>query len=96
MESMTHILQTEVRLMTEIAAGHWCNIYKTDTKQAFLYDDLENDEPIYIALPDCWLEPVPEGHVLQLLTAVSGTVRAARRWHTKISIGWSIANTRGK
>ena len=46
---------TEVRLMTAIAAEaaeHGCNIYKTDTKQAFLYGDLEDDEPIYIALPD--------------------------------------------
>ena len=39
---------TEVRLITlAIAAEHWCNIYKTDTKQAsrFLYGDLEDDEP---------------------------------------------------
>ena len=27
----------------------------------------------------------PEGHVLQLLKAVYGTVQAASRWHTKIS-----------
>ena len=75
----------EVRLMTVIAAEHWCNIYKTDTKQAFLYDDLEDDEPIFITPPDWWLEPIQEGHVLQLLKAVYGTVQAARRWHTKIS-----------
>ena len=52
MESMTHILQTEVRLMTAIAAENRCNIYKTDAKQAFLCSDLENDEPIYISPPD--------------------------------------------
>ena len=28
---------------------------------------------------------VQEGHVLQLLKAICGTVLAARRWHTKIS-----------
>ena len=61
---------TEVRLMTAIAAEHGCNIYKTDTKQAFLYGDLEEDEPMYIKPPDWWFEPVPEGHVLQLLKAV--------------------------
>ena len=36
-------------------------------------------------------EPVPEGHVLQLLKAVNGTVQAARRWHTKIST-WMDSN----
>ena len=71
--------------MTAITAEHGCNIYKTDTKQAFLYGDLEEDEPIYIKPPDGWFEPVPEGHVLQLLKAVYGTVQAARLWHTKIS-----------
>ena len=73
--------------MPAIAAEHGCNIYKTDTKQAFLYGDLEEDEPIYIKPPDQWFEQVPEGHVLQLLKAVYGTVQApaARRWHTKIS-----------
>ena len=38
----------EVRFMMAIAAEHCCNIYKTDTKQAYLYGDLEEDEPIYI------------------------------------------------
>ena len=34
--------------MTAIAAEHGIDIYKTDTKQAFLYGDLEEDEQIYI------------------------------------------------
>ena len=34
----------EVSLMTAIAAEHGGKIYKTDTKQAFLYGDLEEDE----------------------------------------------------
>ena len=76
---------TDIRLITAVAAEHGCNIYKSDTKQAFLYGDLDEDEPIYIKPPDWWSEPVPEGHVLQLLKAVYGTVQAARRWHTKIS-----------
>ena len=75
----------EVRLLTAIAAQHGCNIYKTDTKQAFLYGDLDEDEPIYIRAPDWWFEPVQEGSMLQLMKAVYGTVQAARRWHTKIS-----------
>ena len=41
----------EVGLMTAIAAEHGSNIYKTDTKQAFLYGDLEEDELIYIKPP---------------------------------------------
>ena len=60
--------------MTAIAAEHGCNIYKTDTKQAFLYGDLEVDEPIYIKPPDWWFEPVPESHVLQL-SFVEGCIR---------------------
>ena len=50
-----------------------------------MYVDLEDDELIYITPPDWWLEPVPEGHVLQLLKTVYGTVQAARSSHTKIS-----------
>ena len=57
--------------------------------QAFLYGDLEEDEPIsgYSTPPDCWFEPTQEGHVLKLLKAlalpgwqymeVDGTVQAA-------------------
>ena len=37
--------------MTAIAVDHWCNTYKTDTKQAFFYGDLEDDELIYITPP---------------------------------------------
>ena len=79
--------------MTAIAAEHGSNIYKTDTNQAFLYGELEDDEPIYIMTtsPDWWLEQVPEGHGLQLLEAVYGTVLAVRRWHTKIST-WMEGN----
>ena len=69
---------TEVRLMTAIAPEHRCNISKADTKQVFLYGDLKDDEPIYITPPDSWLEPIPEGHVVQLLRAVYETVQAAR------------------
>ena len=68
--------------MTAIAAEHRCNIYKTNTKQAFLYGDLEEDGPIYIKPPACWSEPVPGGHVLQLLKTTYGTVQAACRWNT--------------
>ena len=42
---------TDVRLMTAIAAEHGCNIYKTDTKQALLYGDLEEDEPKNLGFP---------------------------------------------
>ena len=54
---------TEVRLTTAIAGEHGCtsNIYKTDTKQVFLYDDLEGDGSIYITPPDWWLYLVLEG-----------------------------------
>ena len=41
-------------------------MYKNDTKQAFLYGDLEDDLS-YITPPDWWFEPIPERHILQLL-----------------------------
>ena len=66
---------TGVRSMTAIAAEHGCNIYKTDTKQAFLYGDLEDDEPIYITPPDWWLEQIPEGHVVPCPTTAQGSLR---------------------
>ena len=53
--------------------------------------DLEKDEPIYIKPLNWWLEPVPGGHVLQLLKAIYRMVQAARRWHTKI-LTWMEVN----
>ena len=67
-DSYSSVLEaTEVRLITAIAAEHGCNIYKTDSMQAFLYGDLDEDEPIFIKPPNRLFEPAPEGHVLQLL-----------------------------
>ena len=56
---------SEVRLLAAIAAEHDCKMYKTDTRQAFLYGSMEDDE-VYIRPPDWWCAPVPEGHVFKL------------------------------
>ena len=48
----------EVRLMVAIAAQHGAKMYKTDTTQAFLYGDVEED--LYVRAPDWWPELVPE------------------------------------
>ncbi len=74
----------EARLLAAIAAEHGCPLLKTDTRQAFLYGDMEDDK-VYIRLPDWWPEPVPECHVLLLLKSIYGTEQAARRWHLHIS-----------
>ena len=76
---------TEVRLLVAIGAQHGAEIYSTDTKQAFLYGDMTDDEDVYIQPPDWWFDPIPEGHVFRLKKAIYGTKQADRRWHTKIS-----------
>ena len=81
----------EARLIAAIAAQHKCDLYSTDTKQAFLYGDMLEDEEVYVKPPDWWFDPIPEGHVFKLKKAIYGTKQAARRWHTKIS-SWMEAN----
>ena len=75
----------EVRLITAIAAEHGADMYSTDTKQAFLYGDMSDDEDVFVEPPDWWFAPIPDGHVFRLKKAIYGTKQAARRWHTKIS-----------
>ena len=74
----------EARLLTAIAAEHGAGIYKSDTRQAFLYGDM-GKHLVYIRPPDWWPEPIPEGHVFLLLKSIYGTKQAARRWHLRIS-----------
>ncbi len=51
-----------------LAAANGHKIYRTDTKQAFLYGDM-GDDVVYLRPPDWWPEPIPEGHVLLLVKA---------------------------
>ena len=60
-------------------------MYKTDTTQAFLYGDV--DEDLYVRAPGWWPELVPEGHCVQLKKNIYGTRQAALAWHRRIS-GW--------
>ena len=63
--------------------GH--KIYKTDTKQAYLYGDM-GDDVVYLRPPDWWPEPILEGHVLLLVKSIYGTQKqAAWKWHIHIS-----------
>jgi hypothetical protein len=71
--------------LAAIAVEHSCPLLKTDTRQAFLYGEMGEDEKIYIRTPDWWQEPIPDGHVLLLLNSMYGTKQAARRWHMRIS-----------
>ena len=74
----------EVRLFMVIAAKHCLNLFKSDTKLAFLHGDI-GDEKIYVRPPDWWPEHVPHGHVLELMKSMYGTRQAARQWHVRIS-----------
>jgi hypothetical protein len=80
----------EARLLVAITAEHGCPLLKTDTRQAFLYGDMEEDK-VYIRPPDWWPEPIPEGHVFLLLKSIYGTKQAAWRWHLHIS-AWMEKN----
>ncbi len=73
-----------------IAAANGHKIYKTDTKQAVLSSDMEEDI-VYIYPPDWLPEPIPEGHVLLLVKSIYGTKQAARKWHNRI-LEWMINN----
>ena len=42
----------EARLLAAIAAEHGCPLLKTDTRQAFLYGEMGDDEEVYIRPPD--------------------------------------------
>jgi len=75
---------TEVRLLTAMAAEKGYTIYKTDTKQAFLYGDMGSDR-ILIRPPDWWPESLKPGQVLQAVRSVYGTKQAPRCWHTRVS-----------
>ena len=80
---------TELKLLTAIAAQEGLPIYKTDTKQAFLYGELE--EELYIYPPDWWPEPFEPGNALLLKNSIYGLKQAARCWHTRVST-WMIEN----
>ncbi len=67
----------EARLLAAIAAEYGCPLLKTDTRQAFLYGKMGEDENVYILPPDWWPEPIPDGHVLLLLKSMYGTKQAA-------------------
>ena len=43
----------EARLLAAIAAEHGCPLLKTDTRQAFLYGEMGEDEKVYIC-PSDW------------------------------------------
>ena len=60
---------SEVRLLAAIAAEHGASIYKTDTRQAFLYGSIE-DEDIYVRPPDWWCKHIPDGYVFKLKKAI--------------------------
>jgi hypothetical protein len=76
---------TEARILAAIAAEHSCLILKNDTRQAFPYGEMGQDEQVHIRPLDWCPEPFPEGHVLLLLKSMYGTKQAARRWHIRIS-----------
>jgi hypothetical protein len=74
----------EVQLFIAIAAKHRLNLFKSDTKQAFLNEDI-GDEKIFVRPPDWWPEHVSHGYVLELMKSMYGTQQASRQWHVRIS-----------
>ena len=66
---------SEGRLLMAISASNGHKIYKTDTKQAYLYGDM-GDDVVYLRPPDWWPEPIPEGHVLLLVMSKAFTAQS--------------------
>ncbi len=62
--------EPEARLFAAITAEHGCQLLKTDTRQAFLYGEMEEDEKVYLRPPDWWPEPIPDDHVRLLLKSI--------------------------
>ena len=61
----------EVRLFMAIAAKYGLNLFKSDTKQAFLNGDICEEE-IFVWAPEWWPEHVPHGCALQLMKSMYG------------------------
>ena len=74
----------EVLLFIALAAKHRLNLFKSDTKQAFLNGDM-GEEKILISPPAWWSVKVPQGYALQLIKCMYGTQQAVRQCHVRIS-----------
>ena len=74
----------EVRLFMAIAAKYGLNLFKSDTKQAFINRDI-GDEFFFVWAPDWWQEHVPHGCALQLMESMYGAWQAAHQLHVMIS-----------
>jgi uncharacterized protein (DUF924 family) len=50
---------TEARLLVAIAAQHGADLCSTDTRQAFLYCNMEpsEDKDVYVKPPEWWFDP---------------------------------------
>ncbi len=70
-----------MRLCIVIAAKHSLNLFKSDTKLAFLNGDIW-DEKKYVRPPDWWPEHVPHeyaAYALELTKSMYCTLQAARQ-----------------
>ncbi len=61
----------EARILLALAAANGAKVFKTYTKQAYLYCDM-GDDVVYIGPPDWWPEQVPKRHVFLLLKSIDG------------------------
>ena len=75
----------EVRLFIAIAAKHQLNLFKSDTKQAFLNGEIGKEKIYGVRPPDWWPEHVQHGYALQLMKSMYGTRHVTRQWHVRIS-----------
>jgi hypothetical protein len=74
----------EGRLLMAIAASNNHKIYKTETKQAYLYGDI-GDDVVYLRPPDWWPEPIPEGHVLLLVKSILSKAFTAQAGSSEVA-----------
>jgi hypothetical protein len=67
----------EARLSLALAAAEGAKVVWTDTKPAHLYGDMGHGA-LYIRPPNCWPEPIPEGHGFYTLESIYGTRRTLK------------------
>ena len=84
------IKATELRAIFALGAKCKASFMGSNTKQVFLNGEI-GTEIMFIRLPDWWLEPVPEGYVLQLMKRCTGPARPHGNGTCAYRPGWRTA-----
>ncbi len=62
-------------MLVAIAAQNGADLSGTDTKQAFLYGDMSEDEDVYAQQQEWWFDPIHAGYCFEQQLEVSDLLR---------------------